>query len=392
MGGISLLSAICLELFYRMIVNYNNKYPSDMHYYAVTNVTDGEPHHRLLGFWFQFLYDINNNTLEINLSMALMIAAIIVVNYAAIRYLTTRDGFGSSVPRWAIQTMSLALPFMGPIYVPHIHEWYYKNTFHSFAWHSPTQQAMTFFATAAVICFIEMYLSYKEGQGVRPLLWVGVAVLTFLATSCKPSFTMNIMATVIIMFLIELARCLGENFFKRLGQLIIMGCSMIPSGLYMIWLHYSEFTEGTQHNEEHSVIFDFNHVLEYKGLWAAALFGLLFPLLVLVFNPNRIKDTKYKIALYVFVMGVLQWAFLTETGRRAKYGNFGWGRVYGTYLLMIVAATIWLEVWFDKERIIIKNEATRRAFLLISGLVLLASVFSQLNYFRLILTGNGYML
>ena len=99
-AAMGVMFALCLELFYRMAVNYNHKYPSDLYYYAVQN--------------YYFVKD---------------------------------DGYINKVPRYSMQFFSLAAIFMGTIYVPVIFERYYKHTFKAFAWHSPTQQAMMFFAS-----------------------------------------------------------------------------------------------------------------------------------------------------------------------------------------------------------------------------------------------------
>lgn len=381
---------VCLELFYRMIVDYNGKYESDMHYYAVSNVTSGEPHDRFLGVLFQFFYDINQTTLEINIYLAAVICAIIIVNFLVIRYYLKDDGMLDKVPRPVRQFFSVATLFIGPIYVPVLHEWYYRKSFESFAWHSPTQQSMTLFAMIASICFLRMYLRHEE-RGVKPLDWTAAMLTVLLATTVKPSFTMNLMAAVVVMFIVDLIRGGKDGVLKRFRNLFIMGCSLIPSGLYMIWLHTHEFTNSTQHGEEHKVIFDFAHTLNYEHLWAAILFGMTFPIVVAVFNTERFRDPKYRFALYIFVMGVLQWAFITETGKRGNYGNFGWGRVYGTYFITLVSTVIAMEAYYNENSKFAKNKKLRNIFFILLGIVLAASILSQLNYFRLILTGHGYM-
>ena len=60
-AAIGMLFVVCLEMFYRMIINYNDKYMSDMHFYVITNAQEGVEHDRLLGFLFTYFYRINEN-------------------------------------------------------------------------------------------------------------------------------------------------------------------------------------------------------------------------------------------------------------------------------------------------------------------------------------------
>ena len=386
-AAIAALFVVTLELFYRMIVDYNGKYGSDVRYYVVENVKEGIEHDRLLTILFQFFYDINQGTLEANIYLAAVIAAIVVVNYFFIRYLLRASGPGVEVPRYAIQFFSVAMLFIGPMYVPVLHEWFYKKSFQSFAWHSPTQQSMTLAAMIAAMCFMKMYSGYEE-QGVKLPWWIATAVTTLIATSCKPSYTISLCVAVVVMFIVDLIRGGREGLGRRFGRLFLMGCSIIPSGLYMILLHTSEFSEGEQFGEEHKVIFDIAHVLNYEHLWAAVIFGIAFPLLVFCMCRRKFKDDRYRFILYIFVMGVLQWALIGETGTRGNFGNFAWGRIFGSYMITLAACAAALEMIYDKSS---KETRFRKVRLAAVGVVLIWSVLSQLYYFRLILTGHGYL-
>ena len=388
---LSAFFVVCIELFYRMIVNYNHKYPSDFYFYAVTNVQNNTEHNRLVCVVYQALYDINQSNIEITIFSAFVIVLIILANYGTIRFVVDNDGYHDRIPRCAIEIASVAALFMGPIYVPFIYERYYKHTFKSFAWHSPTQQLMTFFALVASICFIKMFLEYEKGK-LSARWWIATALMLFLATYSKPSFTINYAIAITILFLIELFSKGKEDFLRRFGQLFIMGCTLIPSGIYMILLHNSEFTEGTQFGEEHAVLIDFSHVIEYSNLFRTIVFCLAIPIVVFAFNSERFKDVKYRYALLVFLMGMLQWAMFTETGKRGNYGNFIWGRTYGIYYINLVAAVVAMEIFFDKNGKFSDNKKLRAVYLFLIAAIMVASIVSQLNYFRLVLTGHGYQL
>lgn len=384
--------ALCLELFYRMAVNYKHKYPSDLYYYAVQNPQTHDERGRFIGELFDFLYHINGGEVfEIAVFLAFLIVGIIIANYMVIYFFVKDDGCLDKVPRYAMQFFSVAMLFMGAIYVPVIFERYYLHTFKAWAWHSPTQQAMTFFALLGSLCFLRMYLDYEE-KGVHPGYWLGTAVLMFFSTWSKPAFMINLIFAVVIMFIIDLIRGGKEGFGKRFAKLFVMGCSLIPSGLYILWLHNASFTEGTQYGEEHSVVIGFSQVLEYDNLLGAIIFGVTIPIVVFALNAERFRDKKYRFALYVFVMGMVQWMMFTETGRRGNYGNFTWGRMYGIYFLTLAAAVVFMETLYDKEGKYAGRNGRRIACLIVMGMVIAWAILSQLNYFRLILTGHGYQL
>jgi low affinity Fe/Cu permease len=250
---------------------------------------------------------------------------------------------------------------------------------------------MMFFALLGSICFLKMYQGY-ENRKIRFGWWLGAAILIFFSTWSKPGFTINMIFAVVLMFIVDLIRGNKKNIGQRFVKLFIIGCSLIPSGLYILWLHNASFTEGTQYGEEHAVLIDFAHVLEYDNLIGAIIFGCAIPIIVYAFNVRRFSDKKYKFALYVFAMGMLQWALFTETGKRGNYGNFTWGRTYGIYFLTLTAAVVFIEVLFDKKGKYAKDKGKRIAFLVLSGIVIVWAIISQLNYFRLVLTGHGYQL
>lgn len=388
MGVMFILS---FELFYRMAINYNHNYPSDLYYYAVKNVEKQDERGRFIGTLFRFLGHINGTVFEIVVFLAFLMVGIIIANFLVLHYFVYDDGYGETVPRYAMQFFSLIAIFMSSIYVPVIFERYYKHTFKAFAWHSPTQHAMMFFALLGSICFLKMYQGY-ENKKISIGWWLGTAVLVFFATWSKPGFTISMILGVVVMFIFDLIRGSKEDIGKRFVKLFIMGCSLIPSGLYILWLHNVSFTEGTQYGEEHAVLIDFSHVLEYDNLLGAIIFGCTIPIVVFLFNADRFRDKKYKFALYIFVMGMLQWIFFTESGKRSSHGNFTWGRMYGIYFITLAAAAVFIETLYDKGGKYEGKKGKRLAFLILSGLVILWAVLSQMNYFRLVFTGHGYQL
>lgn len=388
-GAILAISTICLELFYRMIVDYNDKYESDVRYYVSTRILKGEKHDRILTVIFEKLYHINENTMEANIYMAAVIAAIIIVNFMAVRFFIKDDGLIDRVPRYSMQAASLIALFTGPIYFPVLHEWYYMHSFESFAWHSPTQQSMMLFSMIATLCFLKMFLGYEER--ISAGWWLGTMAFCILSASCKPSFIVDFILSVIIFFLVELFSGGREGMGKRFAKLFVMGLSLVPAGIYTLWLQTKEFGDTTLNEGEHHIVYGLKVLLSHEHVFNEMFFGMAFALIVIAANIKRFKENKYFLTLLIFLTGVFQWGFFTETGKRANYGNFDWGRMYGNYFLSLICLALLLENIFAEDSVFPKNKKLRKVYIAVALIVLAMSVLSQLNYFRLILTGHGYM-
>lgn len=388
-AAISALAVVCLEMFHRMIVNFNEKYDSDMRYYAVIKHQNGEKQDRLIGYMFEKLYNINDSTMEITIYLAAVIAAIVVVNFIVIRFFLKEDAMLDLVPRYVIQAASLIAPFVGPIYFPILHEWYYRHSFETFAWHSPTQQSMVLFSMIATLCFLKMFLPYEEKISVG--WWVATMFTCLLTASAKPSFIIDFCLTVIIFFLVELLSGGKDNMWGRFKKLFIMGLSVVPAGLFTLWIMGNQFGDTTINEGEHHIIYGLKVILSHKDVPREMMFGIAFALIVGAVNFRRFKDKKYFLSLLIFLTGIFQWAFFSETGKRAAHGNFDWGRMYGNYFLTLICLVLLIENIYYPDSVFAGNKKARKIYIAIALIVLAMSVLSQLNYFRLILTGHGYM-
>lgn len=388
-ASIGALFVICIELFYRMIVNYNDVYGSDMRYYAVKIVEEEFIADRIVEKLSQLFYSINQSTMEFNIYLAAVVAGIVVANFLVIRFYLKRDEMLGTVPRYMAQAASLAALFTGPVYVPVLHEYYYRHSFEAFAWHNPTQQTMMLLSLPAILCFLKMYLDHEEG--VSPVWWAATSILMLLSAAAKPSFIIDMVVCVVVMFLIDLFSGEKETMLTRFRRLFVMGCSLIPAGLYTLWLNSKEFGEDTLNGGEFYVVFGLKALRDHPDFLSMMLFGMMFSIVVTAVNFRRFRDSKYFLALMLFVTGFLQWALISETGERANHGNFSWGRMFGSYYLALICLTLLLENICDRDSVFPGRPRARKIYLVIACIVLAMSVLSQLNYFKLILTGHGYM-
>ena len=388
-SGLALMFIASFELFYRMIVKYNGKYPSDVGAFTHRVVTNGEIHTRFVETLFQVFYDLNHSTSEMNIYLAAVIVAILILNFVVVRYFLKREGIYDSIPRRIVQAASFAALFTGPIYFPVLHEWFYLHSFCSFAWHSPSYQSMVMFSLASMLCFFAMFLDYEEGISVR--WWIAAAVTGLLSAYVKPSHIIDFIPAMVILFLIELFSDGKEGIRRKFPKLFVMGCALIPAGIYTLWLNTMEFGDVTKDGEEHHVIIGLHVMLSHKGVLTAFVFGITFAIIVFAVNFKKIKDNKYLLTLLVFLMGVVQWSFVTESGENAKHGNFDWGMMFGCYFITLASYALMLWNIYDRDSVFGGDRKKRRIYFIVLGVVLTLSILSQLNYFMIILSGRSYM-
>ncbi|MBR2674894.1 MAG: hypothetical protein IKE52_05510 [Mogibacterium sp.] len=390
-GVVSFIFITCIELFYRMIVKYNRGYPSDMRYYAGEAATKTEMDPRLLDMISRALHSINGSTLEFNLFLAALIPAIIIMNYFVIRFLTANNAIKEQPPRYALQAASILALFTGPVFIPVLHEYYYIHSVAAFAWHNPTQHAMTLFSLAGTLAFLKMIDIYRKEQTVSVRYWIATMILMLLSAASKPSFVIELVPSVMILFGIFLFDTGKGNVGQRFIQLFKMGASIIPAGLYIIWLSTVDFGNTNGMEGSIDVVFGLSKSFTQENLFNIFIFGMPFSILVLAANYKRLKESKYFLSIMVFVMGVAQWVFLEESGYRARHGNFDWGRMYGTYFLALVSLSLLIENIYRPDSIFPNNKRARRIYLIIAIVILALSVLSQLNYFGYVLSGRKYM-
>ena len=388
---IALFFVTCIELFYRMIVRFNGVYPSDMHYYAITAVEKEHLDPRLIDIISRGLYSINNNTMEFNIFLATLIPLIIVANFFAIRFFVSDDLMMQKVPRYTIQAASVLALFTGPVFIPILHEYYYMHSFAAFAWHNPKQHAMTLLSLVGTICFLKMFIVYKEQQTISLKYWISSTLALFLSATAKPSFVIEFVPSVIVLFLIELFSGEKKNLVSRFKSLFIMGCTLLPAGLYIIWLSTVDFGDTNGMEGAIEVVFGLSQALSHKNVLHIFVFGMPFTITVLIANYKRIRDSKYFMAFMIFVWGVAQWLFFGEAGERAKHGNFDWGRMYGTYFLALVALSLLIENIYYPNSVFPNSKRARKIYIIVAIVLLTLSVLSQFTYFGYVLSGRKYM-
>ncbi|MBE6040896.1 MAG: hypothetical protein E7220_00060 [Clostridiales bacterium] len=376
------LYAVTAFLFYRQTIRYNGGYKADTSLYVDMSA---EKHGvRLITWIYHWLYSLRGDTLYIALYMAAVVVLTVVVNYMVIRWYVSRDGFDGGTKDIA-RLASVMMLFTGSMYLPVVHERFYKASWCTYAWHSPTQQLMILFAMISLLLFLKIYDNYMKS--INPLYWLGLLFASLISVWAKPSFMLVFIPTVIVVFLIELAvNAKDGRTGRRFLRLVLFGLSMVPSGVLILLLNMSIYGEGSKNKVAMQLGgangFGYN-------VYAAAFCGLLFPAVVFLFNLRKFKKMPFQIALGMLFFGIAEWAIFHEVGSRGEHGNFGWGRQFGCYYVFVCAIVMTIENYRDKKFLGGKKWA-RAIYFVVVWALLAVHVLSQMYHFYLMFRGHSY--
>lgn len=378
-----LLAYICYKLFGWMLINYNKQYRSDIPAYVMILEERPDSNLRLIYVIFRFLLNLTDSELGIHVFLTLMIVLICLVNYYYICYYSDCDTT-QSLQRFAVSAFSIAVIFAGPIYLPGIHPFFYKNTLPTFAWHSPTQHLLTFFSVLATLSLFRLMDRYKECVSIP--WWFAAAILFFMSAWSKPSYIIIIAPAIVIVFLIELLIKNELPFGKRFIRLFIIGLSLVPSGLYIIKL-YNHVYHG---ESESGVVVGMTASAEGPPLYIALICSFLFSLIVMLFNCRKIfTDRRFMLIILLSVVGLLEMLFLGESGWRSEHGNFSWGCMIGGYMLMLTCLAQFINNFSDKNFLENKKPLKGVYYLIACGALAL-HLLSNIYYFIGMYNGAGF--
>jgi len=377
---------VCYGLFANMAVNTDGNFKSDLPYY-INRALNGENEiSRMPYLLFRVLYNLTGSKAGISIFLGAVVGLLVFANYGYIRYFG-RIGRTSELRYDVIaKIMSFAVLFLGIIYIPGVRTWFYRNSYPTYAWHSPTQQIMTLFAVLGMICLLKMFDGYE--QKIDPWWWIGAAVSFFLSAYAKPSFILDLGPALIITFLIELFCKTGLSIGKKFKKLFIMGLSLVPAGVYMLALSFMIYLSSDKAGDGSVMIssdgFDLRHMI------VALCFSWAFSLIVGLFNLKKVFcDRKSTLVALTALMGLVQAIVFDESGRRANHGNFLWGRIIGGYILTLTCAAIAIDNFKDPE-FMSKCRWLRVPYFILLAAAFIMQVGSQVYYFYTMCLGGGY--
>jgi hypothetical protein len=284
--------------------------------------------------------------------------------------------YRSSSNYWSTIFLAISMLFVFAIPIPSYFSddyFMYIGNYVPNVWHNST---ILFLFPFAMLLF---RLSFKQLQQYNSKRNWWILLLILLNLFIKPSYFFVFICVYPLLLLINY-KFKKEFWYSIIPLIIGFACLMVE-----YWVIYKTTTPA--HKEVSSVVFmPFYKNPEFAELSLLPLsmfFSILFPLLYTLLNiPKVIKSQLFWYTALSFVVSVLIFFFISESGPRASHGNFYWQIVVCTWFSFFVALLALLKD-FKLEGKSLKNISLLSVFSL--------HVLMGLIYFvRLLMTGYYY--
>ena len=277
---------------------------------------------------------------------------------------------------WFTAILSISMLFVFAIPIPSYlsdDRFFYIGNYVPNVWHNST---VLFLFPFALLLF---ELSYKQLEEYSLKRNTGILLLILLNLMIKPSYFFVFICVYPVLILFKYK--LKKEFWWSILPLIV--------GFFFLILEYWVIykTALPSNKEASSVIFlPFYRNPEFAELgWlpVSLAFSLFFPLVYTLINlPKMLKSTLFWYTFLSFIVSVIIFFFISESGPRASHGNFYWQIVIGTWLCFFVSLLSLLKD-FNRSGKSFKN-------------IFLASVFSVhviigiIYFVNILITGSYY--
>ncbi len=240
-------------------------------------------------------------------------------------------------------------------------------------WHNST---ILFLFPFAMLLF---ELAYKQLHAFSSKRNWWIALLVVLNLFIKPSYFFVFVCVYPLLLL----------FKYRFSKEFCLGILPLVAGTFLLALEYWVIYKiGIPTDKEASsvVFLPFYRSPEFDNLSlipVAMFFSLLFPIVYTVFNFAKLKNSLlFWFCVLQFVVSVLIFFFISESGPRASHGNFYWQIVICTWLCFFVTFLALLKDF--------KTEGRTNKNILLLSIYMLHVVVGVLYFVRLLLTGGYY--
>ena len=322
---ILLYGALCIYLYYKQTFHVEGMpYESDLPYH-ISMAVDDHWFYSLTAVLYQLFYLTPFGHFLTALFLGCVTVASIAATNRLFQVILKRIGC-EDIPEPLLLLFSFLCNIAMPFYVRAAHYQRYIGYQSASIWHNSTYICMKFCGILVLILYLVLEEKYRTGLSVRE--WFFLAGAFVLVNAVKPSFSM-VFAPVMALYL------LVDLFHKvPFSRIFLFGLTVIPSLLVILWQNMVLFGGDTGN----SIEFRYGYILTLHSLHpkATLLLSVAFPLFVLLFLWKELfRDKWYLLSWMVWGVALVQVTFLSESGTRARDGNFMWGYSFGIFLILI---------------------------------------------------------
>lgn len=239
---------------------------------------------------------------------------------------------------------SASLTLAGPL----IMEWFadgYAGQFTPNPLHNPTHIACKGFGLLTMMVGIDIIRSYRGQktvffEGKRLYLYFGL--FSFFTTLAKPTFMYMLLPAGVIMILLDLLEGAWKktlpmkNVWNAAWKLTV---AALPTFAYLLTEYVALFCFGREKGT--SVVLtkplEVWHFFSYD-VPTSILLGMCFPIWMLLTNLGYFyKTVEGRLSILGYLVGVLEFSVLAESGGRKDAGNFAWCMMAGMTVFFAVS-------------------------------------------------------
>ncbi len=303
-------------------------YPSDLSLY-MDFITAGEKGYSLYSLIMRAIYALNITSWLVYFADMMLIVISNLASIIIIRKYLKERFFDSNVNQYTMDFLSIALFLVSMIVIifPTNVSWY-LGVGSGNPWHSPTYYLARPFS---ILMFIYMIKAYQKPAKKELTL---LALFSVLSCWSKPSFAFVFIPGCFIVFAADVIKHKFSNFKNALFTAL----AFLPSVSVML-LQNSVLFGGEQ--GDNVITFGLSpswvQHAPFGSIPLAILLASAFPLYMTVVSIKKL-DLPYKLSIATFVIGILENAFIYETGSRMFDGNFGWGYQFSMFFMFLVSS------------------------------------------------------
>lgn len=279
--------------------------------------------------------------------------------------------------------LSIILLFVTAIYAPWFNPQVYLGQGSPNIWHNPTYIAVRPLALICVIYF-NRFINERTPKAKDIVV---LSLLVFISVLLKPSFIAVFLPACLVFAVIDYFFNEKDAVLeiKRLSIFILPCIAALFIFLRMFVLP-NDLLATRQSSHAGIALSFFEFASRYSpNVFISLVLAMAFPVFSIIVLRRQIfkRGGKYVFPFIFFAVGLMEYAFVNETGDRGASGNFSWG-----YYLSLFIAWVYFLPLFIQESLKGRMSLTVR----ILGYVLIClHLISGIYYFFALLTGVSHL-